>query len=362
MVKNMKSINFVWILIVTLPAIILIGIAGCGGSEAETIVQITEPPNNISINQKTIHILGKVENTNTTIAKIAVNGEEWQVNIINGLFEANIMLLDGNNIVKVFVDGVSAQINITKIKQTIGENEIIGKDNVPMVLIQSGVYYLDDAFNPDLHRWVGSFYIDKYEITNAQYKKFMDATGHHKPYYWDDRNFNAPNQPVIGVSWDDANAYSEWVGERLPMESEWEKSAIGELVSKRYVWGDEWIPPKNAGNFADEAAKKTFTGMITIDGYDDYYAYTAPIGSYNPNGYGLYDMAGNVWEWCDSINDNYYKSDNFYRYMRGGSFFNDADTDIGYFLRIAYRKILFSPSDSTTACYVGFRCVQDVPK
>jgi formylglycine-generating enzyme required for sulfatase activity len=196
---------------------------------------------------------------------------------------------------------------------TVPPPSIIGKDGAEMLLIPAGDFQMGNPFN---NRWdnarpvhtvyLDAFYIDKYEVTNAQYKKFMDAKGYKAPTYWNDTNYNAPNNPVVGVDWNDAKAYADWAGERLPTEAEWEYAARGGLSGKGYFWGDEWPPPKNAGNFADETAKKV-RGSRTIYGYDDGYAYTAPVGKFTPNGYGLYDMAGNVSEWCaDWYGSNYY--------------------------------------------------------
>jgi iron(II)-dependent oxidoreductase len=142
--------------------------------------------------------------------------------------------------------------------------------------------------------YLDAFYMDVYEVTNAQYKKFTDATGHRAPECWNVANFNAPDQPVMGVSWEDAKAYCDWAGKRLPTEAEWEKAARGGLVGKRYVWGDTLPPPKGAGNIAD----KYPDFFIIFEGYDDGYFYPAPVGKFTPNGYGLYDMVGNAWEWC----------------------------------------------------------------
>jgi sulfatase modifying factor 1 len=349
--------------------------------ETETIVRITEPSNNTSTQQNTIHILGKVENTDVTKVQIIVNDKEQQANIANGSFDATITLTDGNNIIKVSVDGVIAQVNITKIKQTVGGNEIIGNDGAPMVLIPAGDFQMGDSFNegnsderPVHTVYLDAFYIDKYEVTNAQYRKFVQATGHKEPegyiYVnsswalgkpWQDKNYNGDNQPVMCVSWDDAKAYADWAGERLPTEAEWEYAARGGLSGKRYVWGNEWPPPKNAENFADETFGKVFAGWWTIDGYDDGYAYTAPVGKFTPNGYGLYDMAGNVWEWCaDWYGSNYYASSpksnptgpssGLYRVLRGGSWdFRDNGLD----LRTAARGYNV-PSGAGGG--LGFRC------
>jgi sulfatase modifying factor 1 len=236
-----------------------------------------------------------------------------------------------------FMDRVSAQAELPK--------EIVGKDGAPMVLIPAGEFEMgtDPAEIPGLMQWlekeylslnleakaswfedepprhtvyVDAFYMDKYEVTNAQYRKFVQATGHSEPEGseqfkpWSDENYNGDDQPVVYVTWEDAKAYAEWAGKRLPTEAEWEKAARGGLVGKRFPWGDEWPPPPKAGNFADEALKKVFPEALAfIAGYDDGYAYTAPVGKYAPNGYGLYDMAGNVWEWCaDWYDKDYYAS------------------------------------------------------
>jgi sulfatase modifying factor 1 len=138
----------------------------------------------------------------------------------------------------------------------------------------------------------------------------------------------------------------------------------GGLAGKRYVWGDDWPPPKNSGNFADEAVKKTFPGWTIISGYYDGFAYTAPVGSYKPNGYGLYDMAGNVWEWCSDWYDYKYYADSIKlnpkgpdsgedRVLRGGSWIF-PDTDV---LRVALR---YNYAPASTNDDVGFRCVVSV--
>jgi formylglycine-generating enzyme required for sulfatase activity len=124
-----------------------------------------------------------------------------------------------------------------------------------------------------------AFWIEVHPVTVAQYAKFLDETGNRKPEYWDDERLNAPDQPVVGVSWRDASAYCEWAGVRLPTEAEWEKAARGGLVKKRFPWGDE-DADKTRANYGRNVGKPT------------------PVGQYPANGYGLYDMAGNVWEWC----------------------------------------------------------------
>ena len=231
---------------------------------------------------------------------------------------------------------------------------IVGQDGAPMAFIPAGEFQMGsndgwkDEF-PIMHTvYLDNFCIDVYEVTNAQYKKFMDATGYKTPAYWNDSNFNDPKQPVVGVSWNDAKAYADWAGKRLPTEAEWEKSARGRLVGKKYPWGD--ILTHDDANYDGRGGKNVCN----------------PVGSFKPNGYGLYDMAGNVWEWCANWYDNdYYANANKstppgpslgeWRVLRGGSWYYYFSDRVDY-LRVAYRR--WQPNPSGHSSDVGFRCVQ----
>ena len=218
------------------------------------------------------------------------------------------------------------------------------KDGAKMVLIPAGSFDMGSGESSDeqpVHTvYVDAFYMDKYEVTNAQYRKFMSATGHREPRYWDDSDYNQPNQPVVGVDWNDAVAYARWAGRRLPTEAEWEYAARGGLSGRKYPWGDP-ISTSQA-NYGSNVGKPV------------------PVGSYSANGYGLYDMAGNAWEWCqDRYGENYYSSSpaknpsgpgtGSYRVLRGG--IRDSHT---LNLRVAVRYDLLPNSK----CYLsGFRCV-----
>lgn len=260
---------------------------------------------------------------------------------------------------------------------------IKGKDDVEMVLIPAGEFQMgsNDGFRRDDEKpvhtvYLNAFYMDKYEVTNAQYRRFVKETGHKEPkgfsfvngYLhrgfnpWSDENFNGDNQPVVCVSWDDAKAYAEWAGKRLPTEAEWEKAARGGLVNNKYVWGNS-NPPKGAGNLTDRSTRKVFPNLGFFIGYDDGYTYTAPVGKFEPNGYGLYDMAGNVSEWCaDWFDSDYYsRSPNQNpkgpesgatqtHVIRGGSWISVPD-----YFRVAFRWSCKDVDDS-----YGFRCVSDV--
>ena len=149
------------------------------------------------------------------------------------------------------------------------------------------------------------FYLTRFPVTNKLNRKFLKATRHVKPDYWNNRKFNRDEQPEVGVSWDDAMAYCDWVTKTskekmkfcLPSEAEWEWAAgRGE---RKYPWGNE-EPNHNRAN------------------YDGKVGYPTPVGSY-PSGAtpeGLMDMAGNVWEWCADWYDEKYKS---IRVLQGGS-------------------------------------------
>lgn len=177
-------------------------------------------------------------------------------------------------------------------------NFIMGssEEDVKKYLLQY-IYRTPERFQneqPQRIVYVDSFYIDKYEVTNEQYGKFLKATGRKPPPFWDNELYNQPKQAVMAVSWEDANAYAQWVGKRLPTEAEWEKAARG-TDGRIWPWGNEWDPAKLNAN-----------DVGTIDGY----IYTAPVGSF-PQGvspYGVHDMAGNVWEWVSDFYDkDYYK-------------------------------------------------------
>ncbi|MBM3238226.1 formylglycine-generating enzyme family protein [Candidatus Poribacteria bacterium] len=262
-----------------------------------------------------------------------------------------------------------------------GSTKIRQKDGMKMVYIPAGPFQMGsndgESDEKPVHTvYLDAYYIDAYEVTNAQYRKFVEATGRREPegygYVngnwqpgfkpWRDPNFNNPNQPVVCVSWEDAKAYAEWVGASLPTEAQWEKAARGGLVGKKFLWGDEFPPRELVGNFADESWKKVFPGWPIITGYDDGYAYTAPVGKFAPNGYGLYNMVGNVWEWClDAYESDYYGrspernpvNDNFTdvnsRVVRGGTWSYYPL----YYLRCASR---YYNGPTNADINYGFRC------
>ena len=185
------------------------------------------------------------------------------------------------------------------------------KDSAKMVLIPAGSFEMGDHLDgmkraQPVHKVeLDAFYIDIYEVTVGQYKQFLLETEHQQPSWnWIKKYSPTDDHPMINVTWYDAVAYTEWAGKQLPTEAQWEYAARGGLAGKRYPWGNKKADGSQC-NFADKNAPHDFFGIDRIA--DDGYRYTAPVGSYPANGYGLYDIAGNVWEWCsDWYDENYY--------------------------------------------------------
>lgn len=166
-----------------------------------------------------------------------------------------------------------------------------------------------------------------------------------------------PDHPAVHISWNDAQAYCRWAGRQLPTEAQWEYAARGGLAGRRYPWGDELLPN-------GEHRCNIFQGRFPVENtIDDGYLATAPAQTFQPNGYGLYQMAGNVWEWCaDWFSPKYYAhspatnpqgpttGDN--RVMRGGSYLCHDSYCNRY--RVAARS-QNTPDSSSSNC--GFRTV-----
>ena len=232
---------------------------------------------------------------------------------------------------------------------------IVAKDGAEMVLIPAGEFQMGNNGNANekpVHTvYVDAFYMDVYEVTVGQYRKFLQTTGHRALPDWGSEYFPTDMHPVVGVSWHDAMAYAAWAGKRLPTEAEWEKAARGGLQGQEYPWGNG-IDARQAN-------------------YNYYHGSTTAVGSYDANGYGLYDMAGNVWEWCvDAYEADFYEiapprnpvsggsvtppyltdQTNTSRVLRGGSWFDS-------YLRVATRN---SNTPAYTDDTVGFRCVRVV--
>ena len=231
------------------------------------------------------------------------------------------------------------------------EKEIAARDGKVMVLIPAGEFIMgSDEFEPEMPRrkvFLPDYYIDKYPVTNADYKKYMDETRALPPRHWG--GFEIPagleDHPVHRICWYEAKAYCEWAGKRLPKEREWEKAARG-TDGRRWPWGNKF-DEKNSlvwdrGDF-----------LMTASVY-------AHPGGASP--YGVCEMGGNVEEWCEDWYDAYpgqdYKCGAYgkvFKVLRGGSSFFTQNH-----ARCAYRCFT-RPEDSgiDNVAGAGFRCVLD---
>ena len=298
-----------------------------------------------------------------------------------------------------------------------------------MVRIEGGVFLMgSDAHYPEeapAHKVrVDGFWIDTHPVTNAQFRDFVEATGHvtdaqrsadpaqypgaipellapssvvfvktrgpvnlSDPYQWwtylrgaDWMHPRGPGSslqglwkhPVVHVSFADAQAYAAWAGKQLPTEAEWEYAARGGLDGAAYVWGEEYMP-------GGKPMANTWQGEFPWQNLaEDGYEWTSPVGSFPPNGYGLYDMAGNVWEWtldwyqehakiehpcCTLANPRGGAADSSFdprqpdvriarKVMKGGSHLCAPN----YCRRYRPAARMAQPVDTSTS-HLGFRCV-----
>ncbi|MBO0600617.1 formylglycine-generating enzyme family protein [Sporosarcina sp. E16_3] len=290
-------------------------------------------------------------------------------------------------------------------------NTVIKKENstFEMVYLSGGEFRMGtnntdgfpaDGEGPIREVNLQPFYMDKYAVTNAEYLEFVTATNYKTeaehfgwsfvfysflskqmakdvkqtvagtPWwavvegaYWgqpegaDSSIANRLEHPVVHISWNDALAYCKWIGKRLPTEAEWEYAARGGLEQNTFPWGNELTPN---GEHQCNIWQGEFPNMNTSE---DGYAGTAPVDTYKPNDFGLYNMSGNVWEWCSdwfatSIHNkgglNNPKGPQFgkSKVMRGGSYLCHKSYCNRY--RVAARSS--NTADSSTG-NIGFRCV-----
>jgi formylglycine-generating enzyme required for sulfatase activity len=221
-------------------------------------------------------------------------------------------------------------------------------DTGELVPIPGGVFWMGcdtpGDHSPAHKVTITPFSIEKYEVTNAAYHRFCAATGHRLPEFWDREGFRCglayPLHPVVGVSWQDAVEYATWLGRRLPSEAEWEVAARGGKEGLSFPNTDILTPAD--GNYA----------VSDLGG-------PVAVGSYPANGYGLFDVQGNVLEWvADFYAADYYLADctenppgpgtGRFKVIRGGGWHSGATCN-----RVYYRNAL--PANWVDF-NVGFRC------
>jgi formylglycine-generating enzyme required for sulfatase activity len=212
------------------------------------------------------------------------------------------------------------------------------------------------------------FYMERYEVTNAQFSAFLKTQPQWRPgripgryhngdylQHWQGNEYppDLADHPVVYVSWYAAMAYARWAGKRLPSEAEWEYAGRGGLAEAEFPWGNDPVDPERANYAASEIGKAT------------------AVGSYPPNGYGLYDLSGNVWEYClDEWQEGFYAHSPEHNPIAGGSLLpGDAFLQVAtrrvirggswggapVNLRVAYRDS--HPPDGAGP-HVGFRCAR----
>ena len=291
---------------------------------------------------------------------------------------------------------MSRLLGALMVSLTISYHHAVLSSDVPddMVLVPAGEFLMGSPAGtdglpdeqPQRRVYLSSFLIDRYEVTNEAYAKFVKTTGHRIPEnpnpsstLWIDKAPMAgiERHPVVNVSWDDAVSYCRWMGKRLPTEAEWEKAARG-VDERRYPWGNDWdITKANSASYWAGRTVEFSSGAeweaFWIKGEGAKLAkekgvkgevLTMPVGSFpqSLSPYGLYDMAGNVAEWVqDWYDPNYYRSAPLsnpsgpergaIKAMRGGSWLKPAVS-----LRAADRD--WGTVDSRPSG-TGFRCAKD---
>ncbi|MCA9464792.1 MAG: SUMF1/EgtB/PvdO family nonheme iron enzyme, partial [Nitrospira sp.] len=277
--------------------------------------------------------------------------------------------------------GKALQLSMPRIEHVkkVGPAIITGKDGVPMVLVPAGAFTMGiseaaidqwlqahpqdkrEWFDPEVPQhpvYLDAFYLDQYEVTTSRYAAFMEATKRDPPRHWPATVLKQhAKKPVVGVAWEDANAYCVWAGKRLPTEAEWEKAARG-TDGRLYPWGNE-APTKALANFDNCCDFQDYGALRDVGSYE-----------HGKSPYGAYDMAGNAWEWvADWYDETRYQQRAMgnepvrnpqgpdkgeFRVLRGGSW-DDSDP------RVLRSSLRFRVHPSNRSDGLGFRCAQGAP-
>ncbi len=344
---------------------IIILVIGCGEEDSILLLSVSPSDGNMITTDSIILVKfsGTPENVTVSNGAITKNGNSIS---ISGPFQL------GDLTIEIEWDGGNHSLSYTVIKSEVG---------IPdgMVLIPEGEFkigYLSDEAG--IVEQIGnaisldSFYIDQYEVTNQDFKKFIDEnpnwnkenidSNYHDGNYlsnWDgdDYPIDKGDHPVVYVSWYASVAYAQWVDKRLPTEAEWEKAARGGVEGLKYPWGN---------TIDDQKANYSLNVGVTGN--------TTPVGKYLPNDFEIYDMVGNVLEWCidryerdylDNIsntnpiggNDTIkeiqieYQRITSSRSIRGGSWVESGQPRVS----ITYRR---GNEPARTSHLIGFRCAK----
>jgi formylglycine-generating enzyme required for sulfatase activity len=283
---------------------------------------------------------------------------------------ANYIKSDENHLRIIAKNDDSSKLLVLFLKELRDNQAVLGPSQSPMIKV-----------------FVSPFDIDKTEVTNKEYRKFIEAGAYNnqdfwtaagwqwktlnninQPMYWNDSRFNQDNQPVVGVSWYEASAYAKWAGKRLPTEAEWESVARYNNKTntlpwgRLYPWGNS-LPIEYDNN--NNVTSKRANGFFGQDGYDDGYKFLSQtdIFSTGKTKEGIADLAGNALEWTSDWYDiSYYgRTSNFsnpvgpvsgnFKVVRGGAWNNSSSE-----MRTYFREQYFRPE--SRSFNIGFRCVK----
>jgi formylglycine-generating enzyme required for sulfatase activity len=258
--------------------------------------------------------------------------------------------------VALIANGIPAGAQLDRLRKSFKDAEPAQPGQAPMGMIPAGAFWmgidgpqgLDDE-RPRHAVLLHTYAMDLYEVTVGRYAVFLRKTGRTPPLFWDTVDLKEhADRPVIGIDWEDADAYCRWAGRRLPTEAEWEHAARG-TDERRYPWGNQTPTPE----LANYAIGARFSYSQTL----------MPVGHYEKgtSPYGMYDMAGNVWEWVhDWYGTNYYEvseeenprgpEQGQFKVLRGGSW-----SELPKYL-LTYGRFKLSPT--TRNSYTGFRCAK----
>jgi len=262
----------------------------------------------------------------------------WELSSLEGQFYFSPGKLVKSDIVEEERKQTKKNTNLAIAKHS-AQSIVTENTGMEFVFVRGGCFQMGDLWGdgtedekPVDEVCVDDFYIGKYEVTMGQFKAFITETGYRTDAekggygcgrrlvhawdsdpkaFWHSPGFaQSENHPVVCVSDDDAEAFAGWISRkegrnfRLPTEAEWEYVARSKGKNYKYGWGNGSV----SGNIADESLKKIFPKRFIWDDYNDGYVFTAPVGQFMPNDLGVYDMTGNVWEYCsDGYDTNYYK-------------------------------------------------------